>query len=269
MARIYPVRSRYPLRIYPDGSSPPDVFGPDDIANLIAWYKSDAGVTITGSGVSTWANQAASGSNYNLTQGTDANRPVVDSGAINGYPALRGDGSNDYLEITGTGLNLTQNVSGVSEFYVVKIPGVTSTNKSLLSISSGTSTTAGRANVSTTPTNKLTVSGRRLDADSNQSVLTADNAYTSATWYYLTAIFDWANSNVDVWLSGVSKISNTSFQTDGNTSNTASQRIRLFQNVGGVDPSDCSIAELVVYQRAVNSTERGQVETYLKDKYGL
>lgn len=53
----------------------------------------DAGVTVTGSGVSTWANQAASGATGNATQGTDAARPTYNASELNSKGVLTFDSS--------------------------------------------------------------------------------------------------------------------------------------------------------------------------------
>lgn len=56
------------------------ITSPLGISGLVAWYRADLGVTITGSGVSTWADQSGLGdANKNLLQGTDANRPTLNA----------------------------------------------------------------------------------------------------------------------------------------------------------------------------------------------
>lgn len=59
------------------------------------WLDSALGITVTGAGVSTWADQ--SGGGRDLTQGTDASRPVYTSSraAFGGRASVDGDASID------------------------------------------------------------------------------------------------------------------------------------------------------------------------------
>lgn len=70
---------------------------PSRLSGITGWFRADYGVTITGSGVGTWAAKAGAGGNF--TQATDANRPqLVSSSAIfNGQPCISFDGVNDLL----------------------------------------------------------------------------------------------------------------------------------------------------------------------------
>ena len=52
-------------------------FAPDDLDNLVAWYQFNIGITVTGAGVSTWADQSGNGND--LLQSTDADRPSHES----------------------------------------------------------------------------------------------------------------------------------------------------------------------------------------------
>lgn len=67
------------------------------LGNLAWWVRADLGITI-GTGVSAWADQ--SGNGVNFTQGTGAWQPAFVASAINGQPAVQGDGSDDYIRAT-------------------------------------------------------------------------------------------------------------------------------------------------------------------------
>jgi hypothetical protein len=60
---------------------------PRSISGIIALYEADKGITETGIAVSGWADQ--SGNGYNLTQTTDANRPVWHPEGMNGVPTIQ------------------------------------------------------------------------------------------------------------------------------------------------------------------------------------
>jgi hypothetical protein len=72
---------------YAAGGTPDKILGP----SLLAWYRSDKGVTVTGSGVSTWADQSGTGdANKNAVQAVDANRPplVASDANFNNLPSI-------------------------------------------------------------------------------------------------------------------------------------------------------------------------------------
>lgn len=249
-------------------------FNPASIANLIAWHKADTGVTITGSGVSTWANQASTGSGYDLTQGTDNKRPTNPTNRLSGFPSVSADGVNDALAWTGAGLDMTKGINGITTFAVVKFPEGTAAQHDIFISSNGTNALAGRFTWGTyyTPANFETfMRVRRLDASAGQSTLGPGYRYNQGPFYIASHIMDYANSDLAIWLNGLLSHSNASpmVDADGPTSNTASLYNGLFAESDGTNPSAAEIVELLVYQRALSGSERIQVESYLSAKYNL
>ena len=70
---------------------------PDVPLDMALWLKADAGVTVTGTAVSTWADQ--SGHARDATQTTAAYQPmfVASNSAINNKPVVRFDGTDDRM----------------------------------------------------------------------------------------------------------------------------------------------------------------------------
>ena len=60
--------------------------------NPIMWLKSNTGITLNGTTVSSWNDQTLNGNN--ITQVTSAAQPLFVNNAINGYPTIRFNGSN-------------------------------------------------------------------------------------------------------------------------------------------------------------------------------
>lgn len=82
-------RGRIPDR--PGGGATPLTI----LGSLAWWYRADdPGITI-GTGVSGWPDK--SGNAVHLAQGTASLQPAFVASAINGRPAVRGDGANDCL----------------------------------------------------------------------------------------------------------------------------------------------------------------------------
>jgi hypothetical protein len=65
---------------------------------LKLWLEADAGITLSGSNVSAWADQSGSGAN--AAQTVDANQPVLMANSINGLPAVDFDGVDDFMTFT-------------------------------------------------------------------------------------------------------------------------------------------------------------------------
>jgi hypothetical protein len=65
------------------------------VAGLKLWLRADAGVVSSAGAVSTWRDQSGSGTD--ASQATAASQPLLVASAVNGRPALRFDGVNDFL----------------------------------------------------------------------------------------------------------------------------------------------------------------------------
>lgn len=62
---------------------------------LALWVRADAGATLNGSAVTQWTDQ--SGNNRLAVQSSTASQPMLISNAVNGLPAVRFDGIDDFL----------------------------------------------------------------------------------------------------------------------------------------------------------------------------
>lgn len=72
-----------------------NLFSPANLPNLVAWYRFNTGITVTGAGVSTWADQ--SGNSNDLLQTTDSHRPSEEADG-----SILFDGVDNHLEATFT-----------------------------------------------------------------------------------------------------------------------------------------------------------------------
>lgn len=79
------------------GAGPTATFTPKLLTGLTAWYRSDLGITLNGSNVSSWEDQ--SGNGFTLAQGTASKQPAytASSSVFNNRQCLRGDGVDDVL----------------------------------------------------------------------------------------------------------------------------------------------------------------------------
>ncbi len=74
----------------------------NSIAGLESWYNAGSinGVS-NGSNVSAWSD--SSGNGHNLSQATSNNQPIMETSDINGLPAVRFNGTSDYMAGTASG----------------------------------------------------------------------------------------------------------------------------------------------------------------------
>ena len=123
----------YPHPMFVTGS-----FLPTDVANLVAWYKFNTGITITGAGVSQWDDQ--SGNGRHLLQGTDADRPSESGGVITF------DGVRELLKVTAFTLNQPETIyilfKSVTDTLADRIFDGNSTNAGMMDQDAGPSLNA-------------------------------------------------------------------------------------------------------------------------------
>lgn len=82
--------------------------------NIALWFKADAGVTTSGSSVTSWADQSTNANNAGMS--IASMRPSYVPNAQNGLPVIRFDGNDDALR-TGSTVDLR---TGLSIFIVAK-----------------------------------------------------------------------------------------------------------------------------------------------------
>ena len=205
----------------------------------------DATTTSLGA-ISSWADKSGSGNSP--VQATGANQPVNTANQINGLPALVFDGANDYLTIAAlAGGNLTTStmfflakraVSGVGSAGVYLADGVDSTNRQAIlsnNVAQLLWSYAGGA------VNTTTV------ADNLVHVHCCTFAGNSSSAYYLD------NTNI-----GTSDIGSN--QLAGLTIGARYNNVQTFNG---------AIGEVIIYNRALSTTEISSLYKYFKNKWGL
>ncbi|MES2962197.1 MAG: hypothetical protein V4694_07445 [Pseudomonadota bacterium] len=241
----------------------------NDISNLVLWYETSLDSSFIGdektdgSAISTWYdNNPNAATKNNATQTTTANKPLFIANAFNsGIPAVRFDGTNDYLLFDGSGVInssytifvVEQKRSSQSNNYFI---GGTSNNNANLALGykSDTSTSLGHWS---------------NDLDYTNSIF----AYSTPVTRLHTAAFNitpsLSNSGKRYWFNGSGtsntiKASNTS-QTDPLTAYPGSAVGRFTVN----SYFNGDLAEIIIFNRNLTDAERLAVESYLGKKYNL
>lgn len=117
---------------------------------------------------------------------------------------------------------------------------------------------------------QISFAGRRLDADA-LSVVTPGTNYAKDVWRILVIVVDYTNALLSMYVNGAELYAPTAFLTSGSTSNTASD---INSPLGIQDPGlsfayDGQLGEYVVYQAALDATNRGGLTAALGTKWGI
>lgn len=227
---------------------------PSNLAGLAVWYKaSDLSGLTDGTAVSSWT--SAAGTSV-ASQATGANQPTKQTAS--GAPVVRFDGTNDSLSLNGDALSMTQNVSGFTLFVKAKV--ASTSNGTVFAVDQGTTTANHRA-ILRVLSSVWNAGGRRLDADSLTAVGTLTPSTT--TPQVVSAVFDYTNTDLNLYVDGAAGGSNLSFQTSGSTSNTASFLVTIGCAVDSTLFKAMDLYEVVAYNRALDAADRQAVEAYL------
>lgn len=242
-------------------------FNPKSIASLGLWLdaSADSSLTFNATTVSEWRDLSGNGRHF--AQETGASQPVANTRTQNGRRALDFQGSQFMLG-NAASLNVLRNVPGGTAFVVGKIDA-TSGSQVFFAASRNGSNSQARLVVDNDPASlSWRAGGRRLDADAFGAVTSAGSWDINVN--VLTGLLDYGNSDAFLYENGTLLNSNTSFQTNGNTSDTDSDFVQVGANGAGVvSLLDGFICEIILYQRALPATERQRVERYLGRKWGI
>jgi len=209
-----------------------------------------------------WKDKSING--YDATQATSANRPTYRSNQIDSKATIQFDGSNDNLLLPSGAFGILRNVSGATVFVVYKASTDLTTQAPIIFT---TSTSTIRTDLRKNSTNVFVTGGRRLDADASAQSVTSTTTNTGN--YILQSVkYDYQNTLQEQYLNNLLDGQNLSFQTSGNTSDTNSTYI----SIGGYLTSNYlngNIAELIVFNRILSTSEFTNVNKYLMAKWGL
>lgn len=217
------------------------------------WLKADQGVTLDGNGrVSQWNDQSTIA--RHVTQSVTSQRPLYIASAQNGKPGIQFVTSRqDILEsTTSTGID------DCSIFTVMRLDGSDATEDLIISIAKGNDLGRGRFLYRPSSSTKI-------------NFATWGNDFTSGTIDYDTGNYH----VIGVTLSGLSL---TLFRdTTVQTGVIASNPVLTSQSYWGIGGSsitgfgnyysNCTISEVIIYDRAVSTNERTQITAYLKARW--
>jgi hypothetical protein len=230
-------------------------FGRATITGLKLWLRADAGVTLSGSGVSNWADQSGNGND--VSQATGAYQPTVTPASINGLPGINFSATQG---LTGA----TTLLASGSPRTVIAVIKPTSTTDCLMQIFVGG--TAWLARLFTNAGNKEfynSVSGGTAD--------TITLGFDPSNTGHVLEISSVVGSKPTVAFDGASYLA-TASAGDG-TVKAETGGTSSFFNVGCYVPSANGFAgdicEMLVFDHVLGASDLNQVRVYLQGKYGI
>ena len=232
--------------------------GVGDNTTLTLWLKADdlSSSLNNGDPVANW--QDASGNSHDASQGTASNQPTFYTNVINGKPAVSFDGVNDYLTGTLGTLNAPFTIIIVGYFENLNQPG--GDYDYLINIGNG----AANSNVS--------MSRNATDGVNNDKYYVWNGsaqyfgpALTGQQWLLLSAVHKTSAPRNNLYLDGSPQTVN---DYSANINTNGVYALGRY-NPTGTHYLNGKIAEVIVYNYALNSAERTLVENYLAEKYNL
>ncbi|MCO5279771.1 MAG: PKD domain-containing protein, partial [Chitinophagales bacterium] len=219
------------------------VYSAATIPNLKAWYRADTLVSITNGAISTWGDM--SGNGLDAMQATPAQRAKQITGitTLNNNPIVRFDGTDDYMQVPV--FNQTQPITTFAVWLNTKTSG----NSFLYS---GTRTDYTIQQHFDVAANKFV-----LSSSDGTSLAITSPVYTFTNFVIQTGIANTSNSQIYI---------NSNLKVSGNISNGGLEGFNIGKS-GGSTYLKGDVAELIIYDRKLDSTERKQVERYLRNKY--
>lgn len=228
-------------------------FTPASLSGLQVWYAADfgsncgGGACTNGASQTTWADQSGNANTASYAGGICSGGlvpPIYQTSQINGKPAVA------FIRVTQSCLGLGTPVNLQTASTIFAVAKLTST--------SGTSPIfSGNTNSYSMDLGRTTEQGA---IKVNVALLGNGNATADTNWHQLNQTYDGTTVTFRI---------DRAADGTGSTGGAITANETTIGKDGGGDALLGQIAELIVYNRVLNGTEIGQVETYLNGRYAL
>lgn len=230
--------------------APPPGGGPP--AAQVLWLRGDAGVVLSSNGVAQWLDQSGNGNH--ATQPVNSAQPLVTPTAANGYPALRFDSVNDALKVPNSG-SLDLGTGSFTISYWMRSPLTNSIGGHLRKGDGPFSLDGGGWELRNQLSLLEFARGRRVGLAQRSQAFVQSNV-----WMAVTVIYNIQTGLVTMHVNGqqvASAVSSGAFG-DGYDLDIGRGRDGHFQG---------DIAEILIYNRALQPVEFQQLQAYYQARY--
>lgn len=231
-------------------------FSPASLSGLALWFAARLETGFNDDdAVATWTDR--SGNGRNATQATGTKRPLYKTNIISGKPVLRFDSTDDCLTVSAIDFTGTNGLT----LFVVTANITSATDRVIIESSASFSANAGSFICYRDTSNKVNTN---LRGNVGSSLCVGTTNITSAATL-ISGVYDMslaAASEAQLYINGVAEGVHTG--STNNTANFGNYAINIgSRNNGASLPLGGDIAEIILYNRALTTTERQQVEAYL------
>jgi len=238
-------------------------FSPGNLSGLSLWLKADAGVSLSGSNVTAWADQSGNGNNGTAKTG---NATKV-SNVINGKPVLRFDGTANLItnNFFANNYNTPITIIGVAKASASTVRGEQPTARYIAgATNNGGYETALSFGVNKPPNFACNIGISYVGGTDIESNPIGENAIAVSTEIN-------NGSQISFFVNGSSIGSINASNWSGGNNSTGAFAIGSSITLDEIDNFFFvgDIAEIIIYNRAITTTERQQVEGYLANKYAI
>ncbi len=237
-------------------SGPAGVGNDDGTGSLSLWYDANQGVSETSGAITQWDD--LSGYDNHATPPAVGNRPALVTSAVNGYPTVTFNGSNDFLTAPDdASLDLTT--------WSIIIVGIINTHKNYNAfVVKGADAQENYEFLTNFPSTgnihfpvRYTNGDRSTDSESGE-------VFSTST--YEVHQLDYDQSNFEYYIDGSQTETNSETRTPQTNSN--SLYIGNEQSTSGRN-LDGSMAEVIIYSSPINDAERLILHNAMAAKYGF
>jgi hypothetical protein len=252
-------------------------FTPTNLPDLKLWLPADRINQANNTAVATWSDQ--SGNGYDATQSTTAARPTYIASGLNGLPVVRFDGTDDTLSVPSSTATFKFLHSDVSTVFIVAKAGVVSdpgVAYGFLHTATGTSATGFYIRFTDiSPTNDR-IGHNIYFGTVGQTVVsnsTPINTFTANQFNFLSVLSKPSDA-VAAERSAISingaVATQLNVQTNTPSTSNATNDLIIGGSISSTTPFlNGDIGEIIVYNRALNTSELAQVHKYLSMKWGI
>jgi hypothetical protein len=247
-------------------------FTPTSIAGCRLWLDAadTSSIAVSGTAVTQWNDK--SGQANHFTQVSSSARPVSGTTTQNSKNVVVFDGVNDCLNTNQTAAywKFMQNTPATIFFAINKT--TTKASGSIMSNNDGTSSAIGfgvlvrNANTDIFHWNTFGTSGNYVIRNATSAV------YTTNSFFYSSVTSDPTNGTAanrsEIRYKAGSAIKNN-VDTDTASSSNPTYALQIGADGASDQFLEGNIGEIIIYDTALNSTNRAKVETYLATKWGV
>lgn len=255
-------------------------FNPADYGTVAVWLDcSDSTYCLDSGGSAAAPDEAVqtltdrSGNSRSGLQTTGARQGLWRASVKNSLGAIDVTQSSSNWYQLQNSLGLVRNVSGMTFAYVLNPDDISQFFCTIAAFTENSSWDP-RVRIRLIDQNgtdyRFSFSGVRSDSDSLTTVTPAVD-FAKNNWHILVVVVDYANALLSMYVDGTAIYSPTAFLTAGSTDNTDSQigPPLCIQDPGLNFAYDGYLGECIIYQSALDATNRGNLTTALGTKWDI